>query len=49
MTFVWREALWLYLLIPVFVGTYVLLLPRRRNKALRYATLQLLRELLGAA
>ncbi len=49
MTFLWPHALWLVLGLPVLVGAYVLLLRRRSDHALRYASLGVVREAIGAA
>jgi Ca-activated chloride channel family protein len=46
MSFVWPEALWLLLAVPVLVGLYVLLLLRRSRFAVRYASIGLMREAL---
>ncbi|WP_172125473.1 MULTISPECIES: VWA domain-containing protein [unclassified Devosia] len=47
MTFLWPDMLWLLLLLPLLVGTYVWLLRRRKKTALRYANLPLIRQALG--
>jgi Ca-activated chloride channel family protein len=47
-TFLWPEALWLLAALPVIVAAYVLLLRRRKKAALRYASLNLVRDALGA-
>lgn len=44
MRFLWSEALWLLLIVPVLAGTYVHLLRRRQRAALRYASLLLVRD-----
>src|SRR3972149_7302403 len=50
MMFLWNEALWLLLSIPVIAGAYVLLLLRRRDShALRYSSLGVVREANGAS
>jgi Ca-activated chloride channel family protein len=49
MTFLWPQLLWLLLLVPAIVGVYVLLLQRKKKAALRYASLSLLKEALGAS
>jgi Ca-activated chloride channel family protein len=49
MTFLWPQALWLLLAVPVLVGLYILLLRRKKKSALRYASLGLVREALGPA
>jgi Ca-activated chloride channel family protein len=46
-TFLWPEALFLLLLLPVLVGVYVWLL-RRRRPAVRYANLGMIKEAMGA-
>jgi Ca-activated chloride channel family protein len=47
-TFLWPEALWLLAALPVIVAAYVLLLRRRKKAALRYASLNLVKDALGA-
>jgi len=47
--FLWPETLWLLLLaVPVLVAVYVVLLRRRKKVALRYASLTLVKEAMGA-
>ena len=48
MTFLWPEFLWLLLLVPLLVAAYVLILRRKRKTALRYASLTMVREAMGA-
>jgi Ca-activated chloride channel homolog len=48
MTFLWPELLWGMLLLPAVVALYLWLLRRKRKAALRYASLALLRDALGA-
>jgi Ca-activated chloride channel family protein len=48
MTFLWPEMLWLLLLVPAAAGIYLWVLRRRRRAALRYASLSLVRDALGA-
>ncbi len=48
-SFVWPELLWGLLLAPVLVGLYLWLLRRRRSAAMRYASLALVKEAMGAA
>ena len=48
MTFLWPEMLWLLLLVPTLIAVYVLILRRKKKAALRYASLSLIRESLGA-
>jgi Ca-activated chloride channel family protein len=47
-TFLWPEALWLLLALPVLVAAYAVVLRRRRKAALRYATLSIVRDAIGA-
>ncbi len=47
MKFLWPEALWLLLMLPLLVALYVALLHRRKKLALRYASLSLVKEALG--
>jgi Ca-activated chloride channel family protein len=49
MKFLWPEALWLLLVLPVLVAGYLLLLARSRKAALRYASLTMVREAMTAA
>ncbi|TFG60537.1 MAG: VWA domain-containing protein, partial [Spirochaetales bacterium] len=44
MSFQWIRLLWLLLLIPVLIFTYILLLRRKQKFALRYASLSLVKE-----
>jgi Ca-activated chloride channel family protein len=48
MTFLWPELLWTLALVPVLVLLYVWLLRRRKKAALRYASLTMVKEALGA-
>jgi len=48
MRFLWPDVLWLLLLVPALVAAYVLLLRRRRKAAVRYASLTLVRDSIGA-
>ena len=48
MTFLWPEFLWLLLLVPVLIAAYLLILRRKRKLALRYASLNMVREAMGA-
>lgn len=48
MKFLWPEALWLLAAIPVLAALYLALLKRRKKLALRYASLSLVKEALGA-
>jgi len=44
MTFMWPELLWLLVLVPAAFAAYVLLLRRKKKAALRYASLNLVRD-----
>ena len=48
MNFLWPQLLWLLLLVPALLGTYILLLRRKKKAALHYASLSLIKEALGA-
>ncbi len=48
MTFLWPELLWALALVPVLVLLYVWLLRRRKRAALRYASLTMVKEAMGA-
>jgi Ca-activated chloride channel family protein len=48
MTFLWPEFLWLLLLVPVLVVIYLLILRRKKKTALRYASLSMVKEAMGA-
>lgn len=48
MTFLWPQFLWLLLMLPVLVALYVWLLRRKKKNALRYASLSIVREAMGA-
>lgn len=47
MTFLWPEMLFLLLLLPLLVATYVWMQVRRKKMALRYASLSVVREAVG--
>jgi Ca-activated chloride channel homolog len=47
MTFQWPEMLWLLLALPVLTGLYVLVLRRKKKFALRYASLEIVKEAMG--
>jgi Ca-activated chloride channel homolog len=49
MTFQWHEALGLSVILPILVGTYLLLLGRKKKEALRYSHLSLVREGMDSA
>jgi len=46
--FLWPETLWLLFAVPVLVAVYVVLLRRRKKVALRYASLTIVKEAMGA-
>ena len=48
MTLLWPEMLWLLLLVPAAVIAYVLLLRKKKKIALRYASLSLIKNAMGA-
>jgi Ca-activated chloride channel homolog len=47
-TFMWPEMLWLMLVLPLLLGVYIYVLRRKKKLALRYASLGLVREAMGA-
>jgi Ca-activated chloride channel family protein len=47
MTFLWPEALWFLLVLPLFVAGYVWVLQRKKKQAIRYASLAMVREAMG--
>jgi Ca-activated chloride channel family protein len=46
--FLWPDLLWLLLALPALVAAYVWLLRRRKKAAVRYASLAMVREAMGA-
>ena len=48
MTFFWPDLLWLMLLVPVLVGVYLWLMKRKKKLSLRYASLSIVKEAMGA-
>jgi Ca-activated chloride channel family protein len=48
MTFLWSELLWLLLLLPVLVAMYLYVLGRKKKFALRYASLEIVKEAMGS-
>ena len=48
MTFLWPDMLWLLMTVPGLVAVYILLLRRKKRVALRYASLSVLKEAMGA-
>ena len=49
MTFLWPEMLLLLLMVPLLLGLYLWLLRRKKNAAVRYASLAMVREAMGPA
>jgi Ca-activated chloride channel homolog len=49
MTFLWPEMLWLLLMVPALVGGYFYILRRKRDAALRYASLRMVKEAMGTS
>jgi Ca-activated chloride channel homolog len=47
MKFLWPQLLWLLLSAPVLVGLYVLLIRRKKQQAIRYASLGLVKAAMG--
>jgi Ca-activated chloride channel family protein len=47
MSFMWPEMLWLMLVLPLLLFSYILILRRKKKLALRYASLGLVREAMG--
>jgi len=48
MTFLWPDMFWLLLSVPALVGGYILLVRRKKRAALRYASLSIMKEAMGA-
>ena len=48
MKFLWPEMLWLLLIVPALVAAYFYLLRRKRDAAVRYANLSMVKEAMGA-
>jgi Ca-activated chloride channel family protein len=48
MLFLWPEFLWLLLAVPLLVALYVWLMHRKKKMALRYASLSIVKEAMGA-
>ena len=48
MTFLWPELLWLLLVVPALVAAYLVILGRKRKAALRYASLTMVKDAMGA-
>jgi Ca-activated chloride channel family protein len=47
MNFLWQEALWLLLLLPLLVWAYVWLLKRRKKTAIAWSSLTVVKEAMG--
>src|SRR5258708_9986021 len=47
MTFQWPEMLWLLLALPALVAAYFLVLRRKKKFALRFASLDIVKEAMG--
>jgi Ca-activated chloride channel family protein len=48
MSFLWPELLWFLLVLPALVALYILALRRKKKLALKYASLSLVKEAIGA-
>lgn len=48
MTFLWLDLLWLLVLVPVVVGLYLWVLRRKKKMAVRYASLAMVKDAMGA-
>ena len=48
MIFLWPDMLWLLTAVPALVAVYILLLRRKKKAALRYASLSMVKEAMGA-
>jgi Ca-activated chloride channel homolog len=48
MTFQWPQLLWLLAVVPLLVAAYFFLLRRKRKTAVKYASLSMVKEALGA-
>ena len=48
MTFLWPELLWLLLVVPAAVAAYLWVLQRKKKLAVRYASLSMVKDALGA-
>ena len=49
MTFLWPQFLWLLLALPLLILVYIWLLRRKKKLALRYASLSIVKEAMGAS
>src|SRR5262245_19331701 len=48
MSFLWPQLLWALLVVPALIALYVLVLRRRKKLALKYASLSLVKDSMGA-
>jgi Ca-activated chloride channel family protein len=48
MTFLWPEFLWLLIAVPLLIAAYVWIVRRKRKSALRYASLAMVKDAMGA-
>ena len=48
MNFLWPQFLWLLLALPVLIVLYLWLMRRKKKLAMRYASLSIVREAMGA-
>jgi Ca-activated chloride channel family protein len=48
MIFLWPEMLWLLLILPALIAAYVMLLRRKKKFAVRYASLAIVKDSMGA-
>ncbi len=48
MTFLWPEMLWLLLTVPALVAGYFYILRRKRESAIKYASLSMVKQAIGA-
>jgi len=48
MSFLWPELLWFLLVLPALIALYILALRRKKKLALKYASLSLVKDALGA-
>lgn len=47
MKFLWPEMFWLLLIVPALIGSYVLLLRRKKKMTVRYASLGMVKQAMG--
>src|SRR6185295_4794537 len=48
MTFLWPEMLWLILIVPALVAGYFYILRRKQESAVKYASLTMVKQAMGA-